>query len=167
MDTIKHLSSEEMRYLKFLPPHALNCNEILVKNFGNEPSQEAVQLHRDLCNFHDSVMRIVRLREEVEMNGSKEKVCAKCECLKKSDAAIARMTCELKYRADESLRVLKQVKQEQLENKKRFIDESQDVVNTAAIDDHINYLMGYFEKISMIAEQIYKFNYLLIPDTVE
>ncbi|KAK0081845.1 hypothetical protein PV326_007469, partial [Microctonus aethiopoides] len=108
MDTIKNLNSEEIRYLKFLPPHTLNGNEILVKNYGDNPSSEAVQLHRDLRNFHDSIMRITRLREEDEINDCKKKVCAKCECLKKSDAAIARMTHELKYRADETMRVLKQ-----------------------------------------------------------
>ncbi|KAK0077483.1 hypothetical protein PV325_003915 [Microctonus aethiopoides] len=171
MNTIKHLNAEEIRYLKFLPPLTLNCNEILVKNFGDNPSLKVVQLHRDLCNFHDSIMRITRLREEDEINGCKKKVCAKCECLKKSDAAIARMTHELKYRADETLRVLKQVKQKNCwRRKKRLNNESQDIVNAAddeEDDDKIKYLMGYFEKISMIAEKIYKFNYLLIPDTVE
>ncbi|KAK0070924.1 hypothetical protein PV326_001906 [Microctonus aethiopoides] len=176
MDTIKNLNSEEIRYLKFLPSHTLNCNKILVENFGDNPSSEAVQLHRDLCNFHNSIMRITRLREEDEINGCNKKICAKCECFKKSDAAIARMTHELKYRADETMRVLKQVRHKNCwRRKKRLSNKSQDIVNAddddaadnEEDDDKIRYLMGYFEKMSMSTEKIYKFNYLLIPDTVE
>ncbi|KAK0170527.1 hypothetical protein PV328_008365 [Microctonus aethiopoides] len=155
---------------------------VIMKNFGDNPSSEAVQLHRDLRNFHDSIMRITRLREEDEINGCKKKVCAKCECLKKSDAAIARMTHKLKYCADETMRVLKQVKQKNCwRRKKRLSNKSQDIVNADddddddddddadddEDDDRIRYLTRYFEKMSMIAEKIYKFNYLLIPDTVE
>ncbi|KAK0077089.1 hypothetical protein PV325_004474 [Microctonus aethiopoides] len=60
--------------------------------------------------------------------------------------------------------------------KKRLSNKSQDIVHTdddddaaddEEDDDKIRYLMGYFEKMSMIAEKIYKFNYLLILDTVE
>lgn len=74
------------------------------------------------------------------------------------------MTHKLEYRADESLRVLNRVKQERFEKEKRFIDEPQDIAIAASYDDHIDYLMGYLGKISMIAEEIHKFHYLLIPD---
>ncbi|KAK0076227.1 hypothetical protein PV326_010939 [Microctonus aethiopoides] len=108
-------------------------------------------------------------------NGAYKEIMSERE--ESSDAAIARMTHELKYRADETMRVLKQVKHKNCwRRKQRLSNESQDIVNAdddddaaddEEDDDKIKYLMGYFEKISMIAEKIYKFNYLLIPDTVE
>ncbi|KAK0081315.1 hypothetical protein PV326_007735 [Microctonus aethiopoides] len=62
---VEDLSREENKFLEFVPPHAHDYDEILIKNFGNRASPEVYQFHIDLIEFHDSVMRIARLREEV------------------------------------------------------------------------------------------------------
>ncbi|KAK0087024.1 hypothetical protein PV326_005326 [Microctonus aethiopoides] len=79
---VKDLSREEKKFLGFVPPHAHDYDEILIKKFGNRASPEVYQLRRDLIEFHDSVMRIGRLREE-DMNEYGRKVCPRCECVKK------------------------------------------------------------------------------------
>ncbi|KAK0170517.1 hypothetical protein PV328_008355 [Microctonus aethiopoides] len=66
---VEDLSREEKKFLEFVPPHAHDYDEILIKNF-------------DLIEFHDSVMRIGRLREE-DINEYGRKVCPRCECVKK------------------------------------------------------------------------------------
>ncbi|KAK0169454.1 hypothetical protein PV328_012027 [Microctonus aethiopoides] len=96
---IKDLSPKENKFLEFVPPHVHDYNEILIKNFGNRASPEEYQFRRDLIEFHDSVMRIGRLREE-DMNEYGRKVCPRCECVKKSDATIIRMMENLIYCAN-------------------------------------------------------------------
>ncbi|KAK0073036.1 hypothetical protein PV325_010368 [Microctonus aethiopoides] len=97
---IKNLSPQENKFLEFVSPHAHKYDEILVRNFGYKAPPQAYQFCRDLIEFHDSVMRIGRLREEEEINEYSRKVCPRCQCVKKSDATILRITENLTYFAD-------------------------------------------------------------------
>ncbi|KAK0157096.1 hypothetical protein PV328_011898, partial [Microctonus aethiopoides] len=125
---IKDLSPEENKFLEFVPPHAHDYDEILIKNFGKRASPEVYQFRRDLIEFHDSVMRIGRLREE-DMNEYGRKVCPRCECVKKSDATIIRMMENLIYFANQLKSRLRSMssKVEELSGKK--------LVNNAVNDD--------------------------------
>ncbi|KAK0072296.1 hypothetical protein PV325_011579, partial [Microctonus aethiopoides] len=94
----KDLSLKEIEFLEFVPPHTRNYDAVLEKIFGNKAGPEPYQFRRDLIEFHDSVMRIGRLRVD-EMNEYNCKVCPRCECVEKSDATIGRMTRKITYLA--------------------------------------------------------------------
>ncbi|KAK0074164.1 hypothetical protein PV326_012679 [Microctonus aethiopoides] len=125
---VKDLPCEEKEFLEFVPPHAHDYDEILIKNFGNRVSPEVYQFRRDLIEFHDSVMRIGRLCEE-DMNEYGRKACPRCDCVKKSDATIIRMMENLIYFANQLKNRLQSMtrKVEELSGKK--------LVNNAVNDD--------------------------------
>ncbi|KAK0159501.1 hypothetical protein PV327_011044 [Microctonus hyperodae] len=75
-DIINDLSPEEIRFLKFIPPHTLNCDAVVHKNFGIMLGNDVFQFRYDLLNFHDSVTRLARVRNR-EMNENRSKNCAK------------------------------------------------------------------------------------------
>ncbi|KAK0071112.1 hypothetical protein PV326_001661, partial [Microctonus aethiopoides] len=96
IDIISDLSREEIEYLKFVPPHTINYDAVLKKNFGIMPPREAFQFHYDLLDFHDSVKRLDRLRKQ-EMNENRRKNCARCECTKKSDSTMTNKMSRLSF----------------------------------------------------------------------
>ncbi|KAK0169471.1 hypothetical protein PV327_011550, partial [Microctonus hyperodae] len=75
-DIIGDLSPEEIRFLKFIPPHTINYDAVVHKNFGLMPGNDVFQFRYDLLNFHDSVTRLARVRNQ-EMNENRRKNCAK------------------------------------------------------------------------------------------
>ncbi|KAK0072727.1 hypothetical protein PV325_010912 [Microctonus aethiopoides] len=102
---VKDLSREEKKFLEFVPPHAHDYDEILIKNFGNRTSPE----------------------EDINEYG--RKVCPRCECVKKSDVTIIRMMENLIYFANQLKSRLRSMtsKVEELSGEK--------LVNNAVNDD--------------------------------
>ncbi|KAK0171473.1 hypothetical protein PV327_011245, partial [Microctonus hyperodae] len=104
MENVMNITSDlcpaEMRFLKFVPPHAINYNGMMEKNFGDKPSVGIYQYQKDLINFNDSIIRHVRLREaKAEING--RKICAMCECFEKVNHTIISVADQMMDLADD------------------------------------------------------------------
>ncbi|KAK0078370.1 hypothetical protein PV326_009407, partial [Microctonus aethiopoides] len=129
----KNLSPKEIKFLEFVPPHTRNYDAVLEKIFDNKAGPEAYQFRRDLIEFHDSVMRIGRLRVD-EMNEYNCKVCPRCEYVKKSDATIERMTKKITYLASELKMNLQHMNREvqELSEEKIANNGFQDIIVSAA-----------------------------------
>ncbi|KAK0159502.1 hypothetical protein PV327_011037 [Microctonus hyperodae] len=125
-----------MSFFKFVPPHAINYNGIMEKNFGDKPPIGIFQYQKDLINFNDSIIRIVLLREaKAEMNG--RKICAKCECFEKVHHTIILVADQMMDLADDLIMELDRNEQtlREIIGKKRVndvVDRRQDIATATA-----------------------------------
>lgn len=93
VNIMKNLSFKENKFLEFIPLHTHDYDAVLVRNVSNKALSETYQLRMDSIEFHDSVMRIGRLREELEeMHEYGRKVCPRSEYIRISDASIIKTT---------------------------------------------------------------------------
>ncbi|KAK0178548.1 hypothetical protein PV327_007427 [Microctonus hyperodae] len=133
---ISDLSPAEMRFLKFVPPHAINYHGIMEKKFGDKPPIRIYLYQKDLINFNDSIIRIMRLRKaKAEING--RKICAKCECFEKVHHTIISVADQMMDLADDLIMELDRNEQtlRDIIGKKRVndvIDGRQDITTATA-----------------------------------
>ncbi|KAK0169638.1 hypothetical protein PV328_011774 [Microctonus aethiopoides] len=170
----KNLSPKEIKFLEFVPPHTRNYDAVLEKIFDNKAGPEAYQFRRDLIEFHDSVMRIGRLRVD-EMNEYNCKVCPRCEYVKKTNNGfqdIIVSAAGANDDDDESYDITGNEYPMSLHYEKQKNWEDVSCSATVAIDekkiytmkDLIIHMMNEAENIFIMAEQIYKFMRIRMPN---
>ncbi|KAK0073290.1 hypothetical protein PV326_013562 [Microctonus aethiopoides] len=113
--------------ISYLPPYVDNYTNLMIKHYGESPSEVTIKFCNDVIDFHDNIQRVLRLRRRIEDEGCiiTDDNCATCEYISDSIGSMLRVVSDMTDASTELMLNLLQLNRE--------LDEENDVTTMRII----------------------------------